>query len=69
MGKGAGQVGPGYLGLSIYGGFPKLGGGGGGTLLGGFYKKDHRVLGSVEGSPYFGILPYEDDFGRLLQIS
>ena len=29
-----------------------------GTFFGGPYMKDHRILGSISGSPHFGKLPY-----------
>ena len=30
-----------------------------GTLFGGLYNKDHSILGSILGFPFFGKLPYQ----------
>ena len=33
-----------------------------GYLFGGPYNKDYSILGSILGSPYFGKLPYRDNY-------
>ena len=44
-----------------HGGFPKLG-----YHFGGPHNKDHSILGSILGSPYFGKLPHDTvDGGNL----